>query len=120
MVLASHADSDFPLEHETSWNGLQKPEDIETSQPQDVLDRPHALYSWMGSSSGFVMETLHKGLRIVHFYDLLGANVLKMYALIKFEPPTLGILMLLSEFSASNGVVLRLQLSTVPKDRQRF
>lgn len=106
----SQTDGCSPLEQQTTSNGSQIPEVIETSQPRVICDRPEALHSALGSMTGIVMKTIHKGLRSFYLYDIVDANLLKLDALKKYEVPTAGLPMLFSEFSASTGTVLQLQL----------
>lgn len=54
-----------------------------------------------------------EGLRNIHPYDGLDANVQKMDALIHHEESLRGLPMLLSEFSVSVGTVIHLRLSAV-------
>lgn len=60
------------------------------------------------------METLRKELRNIHIYYAVISNVLKLVALKKYEVPTAGLPMLLSELSSSTTAVSRLQHPTVP------
>lgn len=62
FVLARQGEGHSLLEHQTSFNGLHRPEIIETSHPQAVGDQSEDLLSSSRSLTVFVRETVHKGL----------------------------------------------------------
>lgn len=115
QIVASQFDSYYPLEPKTIWKCLQKPEFIENSQPPDVRITLESMFFLLRSSTGFMMEGLHKELCTIHLYDFLEATVWKIDALKNYEVPTEALPMLLSKFSVSSGALFQLQLPAVPE-----